>query len=355
MKQYTLLFLTTLLGLMSCMNKQNENITTQEVKREVAVPVDVTVLKRQPFHESFSYQGIVHASSKITISAPSKGTIRYLYSIGATISKGAIIAEVTSPQTLDRYEQAKLQVDRCSLEYKNKMLGLVGIKDQTLVLESQKHSIALQVGLLEAQKQFDICQREKESLKIRAPFDGQISQEISPNLQEVEVGAKIFEYIPIKAYEVTFKILESDLPKLQEGDALHVVLLSTQDTLQGELLHITPKVDAYGFIQLTGKIVPQNEKVIMDGMHAMVEVYHNLPNQIVLPKKAVLRRGGKRIVFIKKGNEAHWKYIDIIGENANALNISKGVVEGDSLIVSNCVNLAHHSDIVLEEVIEVKL
>ncbi|QZT38852.1 efflux RND transporter periplasmic adaptor subunit [Halosquirtibacter xylanolyticus] len=355
MKRYTLLMIT-LLGLIGCRDKQsvNMNTTSQEVEREVAVPVDVTILKRQSFHETFSYQGVVYASEKITISAPSKGTIHYHQTIGSTISKGAIIAEITSPQAIDRYDKAKLQVDRCSLEYKNKMMGLVGMKDEAQTLEAQRHSIALQVGLLEAQKQFDICRREKESLQIRAPFDGQISQEISPNLQEVEMGTKMFEYIPNKAYEVTFKILESDLPKLHKGDALHVVMLSTQDTLHGKLLHITPKVDTYGFISLTGEIMPQNNQTIMDGMHAMVEVYHTIPNQIVLPKEAVLRRGGKRIVFIKKGPEAHWKYIDIIGENANSLNISKGVEQGDSLIVSNCVNLAHHSDIVLEKVIELK-
>ena len=88
----------------------------------------------------------------------------------------------------------------------------------------------------------------------------------------------------------------------------------------------------------------------MDGMNVKVLIQKEIPDQLVVPKSAVLLRDNQEVLF-KCTNDtiAFWTYIQTTGENTTSYSVighlDKGAVleSGDTIIVTGNLNLAHES------------
>ncbi|QZE13674.1 efflux RND transporter periplasmic adaptor subunit [Halosquirtibacter laminarini] len=340
---------------LGCSNddKVKESSKDSSVARDVAVPVNVAVIKKQSFDHTFRFQGVVKASKNIVVSCSSTGVVHFKREIGQSVKKGEVIVSMSSLELRDRLDQAKIQLDKSNLSYMNSLLGRVHqLKDSVKLDKGLRGYLELQSGLTESKREYASLLRQFKSLQICASFDGQITEVLVSDMQKCRTGTELFRYVPQKDYQVSFKILESDLQSIHLNDTIEVDLIASNQKVYGKVKQISPQVDGYGFIHVVGTLTPKSSTVLMDGMHATISVKHTMKDQVVVPKEVVLRRSGKRIVFVKHGKEAAWKYVHIKGENDHAICIEKGLKAGDSLIVSNYVNLAHHSDIVLDHIIE---
>ena len=91
-------------------------------------------------------------------------------------------------------------------------------------------------------------------------------------------------------------------------------------------------------------------------MNVKVSVRRSLGEQLVIPKTAVVLRSGKQVVFTLKEGKAMWNYVNTGLENATECVVSDrsqkgiedGLLEGDTVIVTGNLNLAH------EAVVDVK-
>ena len=67
-----------------------------------------------------------------------------------------------------------------------------------------------------------------------------------------------------------------------------------------------------------------------------------------MPKTAVVLRTGKQVVFTVVDGKAVWNYVQTGLENATEYTItSETLKEGDQIIVSGNINLAHESPVKL--------
>ncbi len=82
---------------------------------------------------------------------------------------------------------------------------------------------------------------------------------------------------------------------------------------------------------------------LISGMNVKVNIKQSLGDMLVVPKTAVVTRGGRQVVFTLKDSIAFWNYVKTGFENIDEYSISQGLNEGDTVIVDGNINLSHES------------
>ncbi|MEL6135270.1 MAG: efflux RND transporter periplasmic adaptor subunit, partial [Bacteroidota bacterium] len=76
-----------------------------------------------------------------------------------------------------------------------------------------------------------------------------------------------------------------------------------------------------------------------------VVVTEGIPDQLIIPKTAVVQRQGKQVVFCWRNDTALWHYVKVGAENEDRFTITEGLSETDIVITSGNLNLAHQSQV----------
>lgn len=94
------------------------------------------------------------------------------------------------------------------------------------------------------------------------------------------------------------------------------------------------------------KAVVNGQGKLFNGMNIRVNVHRSLGEQLVVPKSSVVLRSGKQVIFTLKDNKAKWNYVQTVLENSDEYTIVEDEVqEGDVVIVTGNVNLAHEAPV----------
>ena len=92
---------------------------------------------------------------------------------------------------------------------------------------------------------------------------------------------------------------------------------------------------------------------LFDGMNVRVSVKRSVPDQMVVPKTAVVLRSGKQVLFTVRNNMAMWNYVTTGLENMTEYTLvdweASGLQEGMTVITTGNVNLAHETPVKIME------
>ena len=183
---------------------------------------------------------------------------------------------------------------------------------------------------------------------MKAPFSGTIANlKIKPG-HFVRPSDTICNVLDNSSLFVAFQILPSDYSLIQKNSPLEVRDFY-QDSLryQGIVTEINPQVSEQGLIRVRGKITDKHA-ALLHGMQVKVIINQPGMKMPVIPKTALVLRNNKEVVFTYEKGLAIWHYVEIYGENERYYAISKGLKPGDTVIVSNNINLAHEAAVKIE-------
>ena len=81
-------------------------------------------------------------------------------------------------------------------------------------------------------------------------------------------------------------------------------------------------------------------------MNVRASAFRSVGKQWVVPKTAVVLRTGKQVVFTVVDGKAVWNYVQTGLENATEYTVTgETLKEGDLIIVTGNINLAHESPV----------
>ena len=149
---------------------------------------------------------------------------------------------------------------------------------------------------------------------------------------------------------VRFTVLESEYGFLSVGQEVSVSpYADLRKEIKGKITAINPTIDAHGQVQVDATIV--NDGSLTDGMNVKVFVRKAVPDQVVVPKSAVVIRDNLEVLFRYENGKARWTYV-----HTSLANNKEYVVEankergaelnvGDIIITSGNLNLADGSEV----------
>lgn len=337
--------------LCSCIQEKN-NISEKEGV-ETVLPtqvneVTVMTLKKTAFNHDLVSNGKIIAAqyADLMFRITSEPVARIYVKNGEPVKKGQKIAELDRFTLQNTLEKAEIALRQSELEMKDVLIGQGYAPDRMQDIPLDIIQLAeVKSGYAQSRAAYKQAKHEFEEAVIKAPFDGIVANLEARSFNRPDGSEPFCRVIGSGGIEVAFKIMESELPLVNRGDRVDITpFVGTVGSCSGTVSEINPLVDENGQVSVRAKV--NGGKRLFDGMNVRVSVKRSVPDQLVVPKTAVVLRTGKQVIFTLKDGKAMWNYVTTGLENMTEYTVTgDGMEEGAQIIVTGNVNLAHEAPV----------
>jgi len=369
---------------------ENENAEKEETK----IPVKVSIAVKGDLPLRISITGTTEAREKAVVKSKIEGFVKNIFHReGDKVEKGETIvkldskakklaleeAEATRLEKLSRfvteysYVKESAESENKTKEIEKKMNDYLKVLDlfkkgkisktqlsktEKSLLESMVKSGIMQYkvqkavsGLTQAEIALERARYDYENMNIRAPFSGVISEIKIPKGQRINAGTEVFKIIDLDSIYLKGQILETEISKIKKEQTVNIKLIAYPDkVLRGIISAVSPEIDPE---KKTGTIFVdfKNPGFVKVGMDAEIFVeFQILEDVIKVPRKALIVREGRPLVFVVEDNDtAMWRYIDLGAKNEDEIEIKSGVEENELVVIEGHKTLAHQSKVKIVE------
>ena len=353
-----LVFLCVLsfLFLPACQSESNEH-ESGELSESIEMEnlVDVMVLEETDFTYELVSNGKLRAKRKSRLRFNTGEELLQLnVSNGSHVEAGEILAVLNRENLKRQFNRAKIQLQRASMDLEDILVGRgYTLKDSLNIPKDIMQTASIRSGYAEALNELENIKANLENTRIIAPYSGIIADIEVREYEQVNTGDVFCYIIDNSVFIVEFSVMEDELSMVEEGKKVEVMPFSKpNESYKGTITSVNPIVDEHGQIKVTALV--KDAQMLKDGMNVRVLVKDHVPNQLVVPKSSVLYRDNLEVLFKYENGKAHWTYVHTLMENSRSYAVKANpdrvasLEAGDTVIVSNNLNLAHGSLVVVD-------
>lgn len=335
-----------------CNNPDTKNPPTEKAEGNAApVEVQTTPVETGTFEREILSNGQLQPLHKATLSFERSGVLNELnITNGQSVQKGDTLAVLDTQHASLKLEKARIKVKKARTELLDLLITQQGDKlaDTARLSQQKKNHLLIKSGLSAARTRLKEARLNYRNCFVTAPFTGRVANVELNNHNRVKSGEKLCMLIDDRKWLIEFSLLESEVNSVDLGQQIEVMPLEQESrTLEGKVTAINPVVDKNGLVTLHA-LLRARRSWLMDGRHVKVRVIHKIPDQLLVPRKAIVLRSNREVVFVYKNGQAKWVYVDVVGENSQRVAVEGKLEATDKVIVSNNMNLAHDAEVTLE-------
>lgn len=339
----------------SCQKKSMEK-EAETIKRsfESYLPeVDTFLLKKADFYNEIVSNGTLEALQKTQVRFKTGGIIEKLnVKNGQKVKKGRLMARLENTKQNLSLKRVTIDFDNAKIKLSDELVSYTRGKstDTTEIPAMALKNFYLKSGYRSAELALKEARINLQNTRIRTPFSGRVANLKKKSYDQANAGEVLCLLIDDAEFEVVFSIIEAEISLLKEGQKIEVAPFSFEAQYEAKISSINPQVDKNGLIQVKA-LVKNTDGRLMEGLNVRITARQVVPDQLVVPKKAVLPRDGRKVVFTYNPEEkmAYWNYVQTMLENTDAYTIKQGgdLKKGEWVIVEGNLNLAHESKVKL--------
>lgn len=346
-------FLIPILSLfyIACTPSKSENEPTEKVAfLEQENYVDTMIVQNTTFLKEMVSNGKLKAlrKSELKFNVGEK-LVQLNVKNGQKVGGGETIAVLEQYTYRQRMNETNTALKKARLDLQNLLIG------QGYDLETDSANIpkalfettALRSGYLSALGQEEDARYAYQGTVLKAPFAGKIANLKYKVFEQVNPGEVFCVLIDDSEFEVEFSLVESEIRDIEVGGTVTIIPFSLDKEFRGKVSEINPLIDENGLITVKARV--KNTGELMEGMNVKVLSQREVPNQLVVPKSAVILRQNQEVLFKYVDGVAFWTYVQTGLENSTSYTViahpEKGgtLAAGDTVIISDNLNLAHES------------
>ena len=287
--------------------------------------------------------GYLVARTRATLSSKVLGRVSWLgVQEGSRVKKGEVLARLESPDLAAARDQVKAQLDQAKVDFdRAQKLQQLGIQDVSTTdkLRSQELTLEAQLAYQDALL---------ESMVLRAPFSGVVTQKLSEVGETVAPGsaggANAINAILVMAdfgtLEVEVEVNEASIAKLARGmpAEIRVDALDGQgahSVLKGKLREIYPSSNRQKAVVIVRVAFVERDPLLVPDMGAKVTFLGDpYPKDVlVLGREQVVHRAGGSFVWVLENGVATLKPITVQAENTIGLEVAGLQPDAQLLVV----------------------
>ena len=341
------LFVAGVLAGVGILRRIHADIVLAERTNELAAPTMIVAAPRAGAPvDSFVLPGNVTAWTDSPIYARTSGYLtRWYFDIGARVKKGALLAEIATPEVDQQLAQAQADLNSAQANANNARIqadrytGLVGSnavsRQDTDTFVNQATAAAATVRSAQANVQ---RLRELQSFeKVYAPFDGVITARNVDTGQLIDPGAgrELFHLQAIQTLRVYANLPQAYSNNVKRGAKIGLTFAEhSGKTYQGTLVRTADAIDPASRTLLVEIDVDNRAGELLPG--SLAQVHFKTPSAgpaFIVPAAALIfRKEGLRVGVVVNGNTAHLVPV-VIGEDDGAnVQIVSGLSAADQVI-----------------------
>jgi RND family efflux transporter MFP subunit len=329
------------------LSRLNANRALAASTTELAAPTVIAAAPTQGAPvDSYVLPGNVTAWTDSPIFARTSGYLtRWYFDIGARVSKGALLAEISTPEVDQQLNQARADLNTAQATANNARIqaerytGLVksdAVSRQdtdTFVNQATATAAAVNSAQANVQRLTDLQSFEK----VYAPFDGVITARNIDTGQLINSGAanELFHMQAIQTLRVYANLPQIYSQSAKRGAKIDLTFPEHPGkTFQGTLARTADAIDPVSRTLLVEVDVDNRAGELLPG--SLAQVHFKTPaatRAFIVPAAALIfRREGLRIGLVVNGGVAHLVPI-VIGEDDGAnVQVVSGLSSGDQVI-----------------------
>ena len=296
--------------------------------------------------DSFILPGNVTAYTDSPIYARTSGYLtRWYFDIGSRVKKGALLAEIATPEVDQQLAQSQAELATAEANSNNARIqaerysGLV----KTDAVSHQdtdtfvNQAAATAASVRSAQANVERLRELQSFEKVYAPFDGVITARTIDTGQLIDTGAgkALFRLQAIETLRVYANLPQIYSKNVKLGSRIDLTFAEhAGKTYQGTLVRTSDAIDPASRTLLVEIDVDNHAGELLPG--SMAEVHFKTPSAgptFIVPAAALIfRKEGLRVGVVVNGNVAHLVPV-VIGEDDGAnVQIITGLNAGDRVI-----------------------
>jgi len=337
---------------------------TERFSTEVAQPVRATRAVRDTLWLSVTAAGEAEARRRAVMRARVEGRI---VSVEARendrVEAGDVLLRFDTTEFALERDRAVADRSQAEAQYRELVLFDDELEDPEVRAERDRFARA-RSGLEQAEVGLREAELDLERAIVRAPFAGRVA-----DLRVVEggyaaVGDELVTVVELDPIRVEARVLESELPSLEEGRAASVRFAALPgETFRGRVETVNPVVDPESRTARVTLSLPNPEGRIKPGMYADLSLEAlSFPDRVLVPREAVLERDRRTMLFVfepdpeSEGDRgrAKWRYVTTGLENDSLVELvpseeTEMVEPGERVLVGGHQYLVHDARVRAEE------
>lgn len=349
---YPLLLSSMIVGLSSCSSEREQAAPSSETVRNVSV----LAARAENVPDLLEAMGTVRAAETSSLSSQMMGTILEIrVREGDRVRRGQVMAVIDDSQpraALDRATAADTAV-RQQLAGADSDLSLA---ESTLkryqTLYDRKSVSPQEFDEVKARQQSALSRRDMaradqaqakaamtqartvlDYARIRAPFDGVVTNKKADPGTLASPGAPIFTIEDVGRYRLETTINEGDLRYLRMGQQVPVIIDALGNAeLAGRVVQIVPAADAASRSFLV-KIELTADPRLRSGVFGRAQFSRGERQSLLIPRTAVIERGQLQGVFVLgQNNVAALRYVTLGKPSGGNVEVLAGLQSGERLV-----------------------
>lgn len=264
----------------------------------------------------------------------------FIKETGVPINKGQIIYEIYSEELLTYQQEFLLAYDQAK--------GIDNKRYQSY-LQAAKKKLWL-YGMTESQiTELSNSKVANPRIQFVAPASGIVTEIVVAEGQYVTGGTAIYRLEKLNKLWVEAELYPREASMIKVGASVTVYVNGFENQpLESTVNFLSPEFSQGSQIFLLRASLSNPDYQFVPGMQAEIVFEHSKKKAITLPADAVIREAKSNHVYKKIGNGKFKAWMVATGiENFNKVEITDGLVEGDSVVVTGAYLL--YSEIVLKK------
>ena len=338
------------LFLVSCGGDQ----TATETDARAAVPVKAIKIAAQNVGGNSSYSGTVEPLEQVRLSTRLSGWVEAIFAeAGQPVQKGDVLVKLRSKDVQAKLAQAEAGIAAADAQYENAQRNLARIESLFKnKAATQKELDDMRTAFATAEAQRTSAYKMKEEVqemlrytRLQTPFSGVVTRKLIDVGDLVNPGQLVMEVENVDKVKITANVPETAVDALKKGMSVNISIGASQSrtdgkTLVGTIDQIVSAADPMSRQFVVKVLVDNPEHAIKSGMFARISIADSENTALLVPEKAVFKRGQLEGIFIVDAqNKARLRWIRSGRKYNGSVEVLSGLNPGDVVIINRPVKL----------------
>ncbi len=301
--------------------------TVDEAKKdpeEVAVPVQLALAERRDIDAYYKAASVVEADRLVDLVTKVQGRVSSVAAEeGDWVRTGQVLAELENDRERVQVRQAELRLEEQArlLERTRAMVDEGLVSDQEYDDARSAHDLA--------ETERDLARIALEETRIRAPFDGQVTERKVVPGQLVNMSAPLFAMADFSPLRVRVHLPETVARKVAPGQRVLVTPEALGETLDAAVELVSPVVDPVtSTVRVTMRLDDGAELARVGGFVKVRITTDSHDEALAVPKLSLLEEGGLRSVFVAEADTVRKVEVRTGLYDESWVEVLEGVEEG---------------------------
>lgn len=299
---------------------------------------------------NLSFSGEVNASQSSTLKTRHAGYVKnIMVEVGDEVQKNQTLIQIDSDELSAKRQQTIAGVNQAQKNFEiaeKDLKRYERLRASNSVSEKELEQVEMQYksaqsGLESAKQQLNQVEAMMSYTKIKAPFDGIISNKMIQEGDMAMPGLPLLTISSSDKLEIKSNVSESQIIQLSKNQPIQIHIKSIGKTFNAKISELSNSSLGNGSQYFVKSIFNEQPENVLSGMYAQVIVENintrsssSLKN-IFIPKTALVEKNGLQGVYVVgKSNTALLRWLKIGKEGNEKIEVLSGLNSGDKIITS---------------------